>query len=126
LPQDVPEGLSGTIGEVVRQGLPPHDREAAHAWQGEQKVTRLLGQMQLDPARQVATLSSGMKRRVLLAQSLVAEPDVLLLDEPTNHLDIDAIAWLEEFLLKWPKTLLFVTHDRAFLRRLATRILEID
>jgi ABC transport system ATP-binding/permease protein len=126
LPQDVPEGLNGTIEEVVCGGLPAHERDAAHAWQGEQRVTRLLGQMQLDPERRVDTLSSGMKRRVLLAQALVGNPDVLLLDEPTNHLDIDAITWLEEFLLKWPKTLLFVTHDRAFLRRLATRILEID
>ena len=67
-----------------------------------------------------------MKRRVLLARTLVAEPDVLLLDEPTNHLDLDAIDWLEEFLLRWPATLIFVTHDRAFLRALATRILEID
>jgi ATP-binding cassette subfamily F protein uup len=126
LPQDVPEGLGGTIEQVVREGLPDHEREAAGAWKGDQRVTRLLGQMQLDADLEVATLSSGMKRRVLLAQSLVAEPDVLLLDEPTNHLDIEAISWLEEFLLKWPKTLLFVTHDRAFLRRLATRILEID
>ena len=67
-----------------------------------------------------------MKRRVLLAQALVGEPDVLLLDEPTNHLDVTAIIWLEEFLASWRGTLLFVTHDRAFLRRLATRILEID
>ena len=71
-------------------------------------------------------MSSGMKRRVLLAQTLVDQPDLLLLDEPTNHLDIDAICWLESFLSRWPGTLLFVTHDRAFLRRLATRILEID
>ncbi len=82
--------------------------------------------MNLDPALEVQSLSSGWKRRVLLAQTLVAEPDVLLLDEPTNHLDIDAIAWLEDFLLRWPATLMFVTHDRAFLRNLATRILEID
>jgi len=67
-----------------------------------------------------------MKRRVLLARALVAEPDVLLLDEPTNHLDLDAIEWLETFLGRWGGTLLFVTHDRAFLRRMATRILEID
>ena len=67
-----------------------------------------------------------MKRRVLLAKALVGSPDILLLDEPTNHLDIDAIGWLEEFLLRYARTLLFVTHDRAFLRRLATRILELD
>ena len=82
--------------------------------------------MELDATTEVEPLSSGMKRRVLLAQTLIAEPDVLLLDEPTNHLDIAAIAWLEEFLLRWPATLMFVTHDRAFLRNLATRILEID
>ena len=82
--------------------------------------------MELDGERAFESLSSGMKRRVLLARALVAGPDLLLLDEPTNHLDIDAIAWLEEFLGRWDGTLLFVTHDRAFLRRLATRILEID
>ena len=70
--------------------------------------------------------SAGMKRRVLLARALVASPDVLLLDEPTNHLDLAAIDWLEDFLARWPGTLIFVTHDRMFLRRLATRILEID
>lgn len=82
--------------------------------------------MGLDAEAEFSSLSSGMKRRVLLAQALVGEPDVLLLDEPTNHLDVEAIIWLEEFLAGWRGTLLFVTHDRAFLRRLATRILEID
>ena len=125
LPQDVPRDLAGTIEQVVRQGLGTPQDEAA-VWQGEQDLRRLLGQMDLDPEREVASLSSGMKRRVLLAKAIVSQPDMLLLDEPTNHLDIDAIGWLEEFLLKWNKTILFVTHDRAFLRRLATRILEID
>ena len=126
LPQDVPDHLVGTIHEVVQRGLPPAIREEAHAWQCEQQIERLLSQMDLAPKAEVATLSAGMKRRVLLAQTLVSEPDVLLLDEPTNHLDIDAIAWLENFLARWPATLIFVTHDRAFLRNLATRILEID
>ncbi len=126
LPQDVPDHLQGTVDEVVRQGLPAELQDEAHAWEADQQVERLLSKMELDPTLEVQSLSSGWKRRVLLAQTLVAKPDVLLLDEPTNHLDIDAIAWLEEFLLRWPATLMFVTHDRAFLRNLATRILEID
>ncbi|MEX2315761.1 MAG: ATP-binding cassette domain-containing protein [Pirellulales bacterium] len=126
LPQEVPRELIGTVNDVVRQGLLPEELDDAHAWQGAQRVDRLLSQMNLDGQQDVVSLSSGMKRRVLLARTLVSEPDVLLLDEPTNHLDIDAIGWLEDFLLRWPATLVFVTHDRAFLRRLATRILEID
>ena len=126
LPQDVPDHLCGSSADVVKLGLPPDERDEAHAWQADRQVERLLSQMELDPTAEVETLSSGMKRRVLLAQTLVAEPEMLLLDEPTNHLDIDAIAWLEDFLLRWPATLMFVTHDRAFLRNLATRILEID
>jgi ABC transport system ATP-binding/permease protein len=126
LPQEVPRDLQGRLAEVVLHGLPAEDRDDAHHWQAEQKVERLLGRMNLDGDLEVSALSSGMKRRVLLARTLVSEPDVLLLDEPTNHLDIDAIGWLEEFLSRWPATLLFVTHDRAFLQRLATRILEID
>ena len=126
LSQEVPDHLQGTVGEVVRQGLPAELQEEAHAWEADEQIERLLSKMNLDPEMDVPSLSSGWKRRVLLAQTLVAKPDVLLLDEPTNHLDIDAIAWLEEFLLRWPATLMFVTHDRAFLRNLATRILEID
>ncbi len=126
LPQDVPDHLRGRVEDAVRAGLPSDQHEAEHAWQADRAVASLLSKMQLDADAEVQSLSSGWKRRVLLAQTLVAEPDVLLLDEPTNHLDIDAIAWLEEFLLRWPATLVFVTHDRQFLRNLATRILEID
>ena len=96
------------------------------SWRREHAVARILSRMELSADVAFAPLSSGMKRRVLLARALVAEPDVLLLDEPTNHLDLDAIEWLETFLGRWGGTLLFVTHDRAFLRRMATRILEID
>ena len=76
--------------------------------------------------RDVDTLSGGWKRRVLLARALVGQPDLLLLDEPTNHLDIEAITWLESFLAEYRGAVMFVTHDRAFLERLATRIVEID
>ncbi|MEX2092129.1 MAG: ATP-binding cassette domain-containing protein [Pirellulales bacterium] len=126
LPQEVPHGLKGSVADVVIHGFPLEDRDDSHHWQAEQQVERLLARMNLAGELEVSTLSSGMKRRVLLARTLVTEPDMLLLDEPTNHLDVDAIGWLEDFLSRWPATLLFVTHDRAFLRRLATRILEID
>ncbi len=126
LPQEVPHDLVGTVTDVVLHGLPEEDRDYSHLWQAEEKVERLLGRMNLAGDLEVGSLSSGMKRRVLLARTLVSEPDLLLLDEPTNHLDIDAIGWLEDFLSRWPATFLFVTHDRAFLRNLATRILEID
>jgi ATP-binding cassette subfamily F protein uup len=126
LPQEVPLGLTGTVEEVVRGGLDHVEDEYHHDWEGEQRLERLLTEMSLDAERQVETLSAGMKRRVLLARQLVANPDLLLLDEPTNHLDIEAIIWLEDFLVRWQGTYLFVTHDRAFLRKLATRILEID
>jgi ABC transport system ATP-binding/permease protein len=126
LPQEVPQDLEGTINDVVLGSLPPSELDESHLWRSQQRVEQLLSRMSLDGTPAVSKLSSGMKRRVLLARSLVSEPDVLLLDEPTNHLDIDTISWLEDFLLRWPATLIFVTHDRAFLRKLATRILEID
>jgi ATP-binding cassette subfamily F protein uup len=132
LPQDVPQGLVGTIAEIVSQvfsdntdGENNSDHDTAD-WQHEQMVERILTRMDLDASSPFETLSSGMKRRVLLARALVAEPELLLLDEPTNHLDIDAVEWLEKFLLRWRGTLIFVTHDRAFLRRMANRIIEID
>jgi ATP-binding cassette subfamily F protein uup len=121
LVQEVPPGTEGTIAEIVGRGVSQeHLAEKAHL------VAKILSRMQLDGGTRFRTLSSGMKRRVLLAQSLVEEPDVLLLDEPTNHLDIDAIRWLENFLQVYSGTLIFVTHDREFLQALATRIIELD
>jgi ATP-binding cassette subfamily F protein uup len=126
LPQDVPRDLVGTVENVVLHGLPESELTDSHLWESQQRVEKLLSRMNLSADLDVPTLSSGMKRRVLLARALVSDPDVLLLDEPTNHLDIDTIRWLEDFLLRWPTTLIFVTHDRAFLRAVATRIIELD
>ena len=100
--------------------------DSENGWKLQQQVETVIGRMNLDPEAPFESLSSGMKRRVLLAGALVSDPDVLLLDEPTNHLDIESIAWLEDFLLKEPRTLLFITHDRMFLQRLATRIIEVE
>ncbi len=121
LQQDVPEDQRGTVAEMVAQGL---DDGRGHA--DDFRVDKVLSHVGLDPSAAFGDLSSGMKRRALLARSIVAEPDILLLDEPTNHLDIDSIRWLEGHLLRQGGTLAFVTHDRAFLARLATRIVEID
>ncbi|MBT3344711.1 MAG: ATP-binding cassette domain-containing protein [Gemmatimonadetes bacterium] len=119
LSQEVPAGLEGTIREIVAAAVP-------ESRTGPPMVDIVLSKMQLSPEADFATLSVGMKRRALLARALATEPDLLLLDEPTNHLDIEAIVWLEEFLLKRRGALLFITHDRALTRRLATRILEVD
>ena len=100
--------------------------ESLDGWRLDQKVTTILGQYGIDPDRRLNTLSGGWQRRVLLARALVAEPDILLLDEPTNHLDVPAIAWLEEALTQFRGAMLFVSHDRAFIRRMATRVVELD
>lgn len=155
LEQDVPQGVSGTVFDVVAGGLGglgellkdyhrvservaddpslmdemariQHALEAEHGWSLQQRIDTVLSRLQLDADVEFSSLSGGWKRRALLAQALVAEPDVLLLDEPTNHLDIEMIAWLEDFLLAYRGTLIFITHDRMFLRRMATRIIELD
>ncbi|MET0333651.1 MAG: ATP-binding cassette domain-containing protein [Rhizobacter sp.] len=100
--------------------------EALDAWNWEQRVDTTLQQLHLDGTREISQLSGGMKKRVALAQALVAVPDVLLLDEPTNHLDLDSIAWLEELLRAFKGSVMLITHDRAFLDGVATRIVELD
>ncbi len=152
LEQEVPAGAAGSVFDVVAEGLGEMGKfladyhhlihadeidtdalsavqakiEDANGWSLDQRVTETLTKLDLDGDADFTRLSGGMKRRVLLARALVSAPDLLLLDEPTNHLDIAAIDWLEGFLKAWQGALIFVTHDRRFLRQLATRIIEID
>jgi ATP-binding cassette subfamily F protein uup len=118
LPQRIPVDLEGRVREVVRSGFPHHAPE--------HRVERLCSLLELDPGADVGRLSGGRTRRALLGRALAGEPDALLLDEPTNHLDVESIEWLEGFLRRYSGSLLFVTHDRAFLGALATRIVELD
>ena len=127
LSQDVPHDLNSDVLSVVLDGLPEEvDGIEQEPWQRQNAAEQILSRMELDGSARFEKMSSGIKRRVLLAKALASKPDLLLLDEPTNHLDIQAIDWLEQFLLKSRTSLLFVTHDRMFLQKLANRILEID
>ncbi len=126
--QEVPQGTQGTVDSVVREVTISQDSNQveAESWELDHRVDKVLTKMQLDPTWDFSALSSGMKRRVLLAQALIQEPNLLLLDEPTNHLDIESIRWLEKFLSGYTGALAFITHDRQFLKSLASRIVEIE
>ena len=131
--QEVPEGPDRPVIDIIQNGLiqtqnqvTTPDKRRDGQWKTERDIQNELTRFGLDGKATFSSLSSGMKRRVLLAQTLFQKPDLLLLDEPTNHLDIIAIAELERFLLEYRGTLVFVTHDRVFLQTLATRIIEID
>ena len=155
LAQDIALSTGETVAQIVTAGLPRqgqalaayqtlaaqgvhtqeqrrrldelhHELDAGDGWQLERRVARVASRLQLDLCARFDELSGGWRRRALLARALVSEPDILLLDEPTNHLDIEAIEWLEQSLLDFAGALLFVSHDRAFINRLATRIVELD
>jgi ABC transport system ATP-binding/permease protein len=115
-----------SAADLARLAQIQQQLDDGNGWEIERRTERVISRLGLDAEAYFPALSGGLQRRVLLAQALVTEPDVLLLDEPTNHLDIDSIAWLEEFLREFSGALLFVTHDRRFLQRVATRILELD
>jgi ATP-binding cassette subfamily F protein uup len=117
---------AATPGRLERLGRLQHELEERDGWRLEQRVENVVARLALPADAAVDTLSGGWRRRVMLARALVVQPALLLLDEPTNHLDIDAIVWLERFLSDYPGAVLFVTHDRAFLQKLATRVIELD
>jgi ATP-binding cassette subfamily F protein uup len=122
--QEIPEDITGTVMEVLHSGLRADRHE--EEWQTDVRLEDLCGEMKLPADHEFSALSGGLKRRVLLARALAGQPDILLLDEPTNHLDLESLGWFQNFLLESKITLFFVTHDRAFLRKLATRIVELD
>ena len=122
MPQVVPADLAGCVRDAVRRGVRPE----LDAWHADVQAAKVVSLMELEAEADCASLSGGMKRRVMLARALASDPDVLLLDEPTNHLDVESIVWMENYLQRFSGAILFVTHDRAFLRRLATRIVELD
>ncbi|MGH8128108.1 MAG: ribosomal protection-like ABC-F family protein [Gammaproteobacteria bacterium] len=151
LDQDVPSDMDGAVYEIVTHGLGAighqlldyeravdtstdthelmrlqHALEETGAWNTHAEVAALLSRMELDPQAEFSTLSGGLRRRVMLARALVGKPDLLLLDEPTNHLDIAGVDWLERIATGFQGALVFITHDRAFLDRVATRIVEVD
>ncbi len=116
----------GDEAAMQRLDVLQHELDARQGWDVARRVEEVITRLQLDPERKARELSGGAQRRVLLAQALVQEPDLLLLDEPTNHLDIASIEWLEGFIRDFRGAVLFITHDRAFLQRLANRIVELD
>ena len=142
LPQDVPTDLSGSVYSVIAEGLGELGRCAARRrvsadaesaefsdsdiWTADVRILETADKLELDPTLDISTASAGLKRRALLARGVIANPDILLLDEPTNHLDIDSVVWLEKFLKGCGKTIVFVSHDRTFLRNLSSKVVEVD
>jgi ABC transport system ATP-binding/permease protein len=124
LAQDVSPASDATVYDVVMGGAQKGGADGD--WQAELQVDQVISRLQLDRDAVMSALSGGWRRRVMLGRALVAMPDLLLLDEPTNHLDIEAITWLEDMMMDFDGALLFISHDRSFVRRLATRIVELD
>lgn len=123
LQQTVPFAMPGTVFDIVASGMTTQNEPE---WEARHLIDKVISKLALDANAKFDSLSGGLKRRVLLAKTLVTEPDILLLDEPTNHLDIESITWLEKFLLNYHNTIILVTHDRILMEKLATHIVEID